>query len=97
MAVVRSRESVIRNLEDAGCDAEMIVVFMNWFDMGWREKQLALLEDQREHLLERVHQDEKRIYCVDYLIRQIEGTVRETGGAYSSGRHLRKRKYDDGL
>ena len=36
-------------------------------------KQLELLEHQREYLLGRVHTDERRISCLDYLIYQIRG------------------------
>lgn len=34
MIVKGSRESVIQNLEDAGCGSEMIQDFMGWFDKG---------------------------------------------------------------
>ncbi len=73
MIVIGSRESVIQNLEDAGCEAEMIRDFLGWFDKGQQAKQLELLEHQREYLLGRVHTDERRISCLDYLIYQIQG------------------------
>lgn len=73
MIVKGSRESVIQNLEDAGCETEMIRDFMGWFDKGQQTKQLELLEHQREYLLGRVHTDERRISCLDYLIYQIQG------------------------
>ena len=73
MIVKGSRESVIQNLEDAGCGTEMIQDFMGWFDKGQQAKQLELLEHQREYLLGRVHRDERRISCLDYLVYQIQG------------------------
>ncbi len=73
MAAIGSRESVIQNLEDAGCEAEMIRDFLEWFEKGQQAKQLELLEHQREYLLGRVHMDERRISCLDYLIYQIQG------------------------
>lgn len=73
MIATGSRESVIQNLEDAGCETEMIQDFMGWFDKGQQAKQLELLEHQRECLLGRVHKDERRISCLDYLIYQIQG------------------------
>lgn len=72
MIAIGSRESVIQNLEDAGCENEMIQDFLGWFDKGQQTKQLELLEHQREYLLGRVHTDEKRISCLDYLIYQIQ-------------------------
>ena len=73
MIATGSRESVIQNLADAGCDTEMIQDFMGWFDKGQQAKQLELLEHQRECLLGRVHKDERRISCLDYLVHQIQG------------------------
>ena len=73
MIAIGSRESVIQNLEDAGCEPGMIEDFLGWFDKGQQTKQLELLEHQREYLLGRVHTDEKRISCLDYLIYQIQG------------------------
>ncbi len=77
MAATGSRESVIQNLEDAGCETEMIRNFLGWFDKGQQAKQLELLEHQREYLLGRVHMDERRISCLDYLIYQIQGKKRD--------------------
>ena len=73
MIAIGSRESVIQNLEDAGCKTEMIREFLGGFDKGQQTKQLELLEHQREYLLGRVHTDERRISCLDYLIYQIRG------------------------
>ena len=73
MIAIGSRESVIQNLEDAGCETEMIRDFLGWFDKGQQAKQLELLKHQREYLLGRVHMDERRISCLDYLIYQIRG------------------------
>ena len=72
MAGVGSRESVIQNLEDAGCEAGTIRDFLKWFEQGRKEKQLEVLEYQREYLLDRVHKDERRISCLDYLIYQVQ-------------------------
>ena len=72
MADVGSRESVIQNLEDAGCEAGTIRDFLKWFEQGRKEKQLEVLEYQREYLLDRVHRDERRISCLDYLIYQVQ-------------------------
>ena len=72
MLALGSRESVIQNLEDAGCETGMIRDFLGWFDKGRQAKQLELLKQQREYLLGRVHTDERRISRLDYLICQIQ-------------------------
>ena len=44
------------------------------------EKQLALLSEKREVLLKRVHEEEKRIFCLDYLVYQIGREDASTAG-----------------
>lgn len=66
------REAVVQNLKDAGCGPEAVEDFLLYFDNDEKEKQLALLEEQRKQLLNVVHREERRIYCLDYLIYQIK-------------------------
>lgn len=68
---VENPDSVIQNLEDAGCDMEMVAEFMNLGIAGNRQNQLKLLEQHRKRLLEKVHMNEKRIDCLDYLVFQM--------------------------
>lgn len=67
-----SKEEVVQNLKDAGCNPKTIADFLLYFDRAQKEKQLALLAVHRKELLSRVHKEEKRICCLDYLIYQIE-------------------------
>lgn len=46
MIAIGSREAMIQNLKDAGCEPEMIQDFLGWFDRGQQKKQLELLEYQ---------------------------------------------------
>lgn len=64
--------SVIQNLKDAGCTDEMVEKFMALQDNEGEEQQLRLLSVHRKHLLEKLHRDERRIDCLDYLIYQME-------------------------
>lgn len=68
---LESREAVFQNLKDAGCSPDTIKVFLLYFDEGKKDKQLALLEKHRKKLLDTVHKEEKKIYCLDYLTYQI--------------------------
>lgn len=68
---VENPDSVIQNLEDAGCGLEMVAEFMNLGIAGNRQNQLKLLEQHRKRLLEKVHMNEKRIDCLDYLVFQM--------------------------
>lgn len=65
-------QSVVQNLEDAGCDGETVEQFMKLEDTGDIQKQLKLLEIQRRSLLDQVHENEKKIDCLDYLVYQLK-------------------------
>lgn len=69
---LESREGVIENLKDAGCCSDTIEKFLLYFDENQKEKQLALLEIHRKELLNVVHTEEKKIYCLDYLVFHIK-------------------------
>lgn len=71
MAEQELQRSLARNLEDAGCDPQTIRQFGRLLGAGRVEEGLALLETHRRRLLDSVHQQEKRIDCLDYLIYQI--------------------------
>ena len=45
--------------------------FLSALEKGTRESQLCLLCGQRKLLLERVHEAQARLDCLDYLIYQI--------------------------
>lgn len=69
---IETRKAVIQNLKDAGCSLGTIKDFLSYFDRGQREEQLELLKDHRTQLLNRVHKEEKKISCLDYLIDQLK-------------------------
>ena len=64
-----SVQAVTENLKDAGCDSEMITEFFD--KSGKKDEQLKILKRQRQQLLDRVHNEEKRIDCLDYLVYQM--------------------------
>ena len=72
MMYLESKEAVIQNLKDAGCSPDTIKDFLLYLDSNKKEEQLALLEKHRKELLNVVHKEEKKIYCLDYLVYQIK-------------------------
>lgn len=66
-----SIQVIIQNLEDAGCDSETVEEFLALEEQGKTEEQLKLLARQRQRLLDQVHKEERCIYCLDYLTRQL--------------------------
>lgn len=67
-----SIQAVMQNLEDAGCDSQTVEQFMELKKEGKAVEQLNLLSIHRKFLLDRVHAEEKRIDCLDYLVYQIK-------------------------
>lgn len=64
--------TVLQNLKDAGCTDEMVEKFMALQDSDDEEQQIQLLSGHRRYLLEKLHRDEKRIDCLDYLLYQMQ-------------------------
>ena len=66
-------QAILReNLKDAGCDQDMICrceVLAQGEKKGELMRALSL---HRQTLLDAVHENERRIDCLDYLIYQIE-------------------------
>lgn len=67
-----SRKAVLQNLKDAGCTQEMAECIMKQLDEDDMEELLKLLEYHRSCLLGMVHEKEKQIDCLDYLVYQIK-------------------------
>lgn len=67
-----TEQDLILNLKAAGLSETSIQEFLVCWKAGETTEQLRLLAQKREGLLDRVHQEEKQIHCLDYLVYQIE-------------------------
>ena len=65
-------QALLDNLEDAGCGPEFAERFLALEQSGQHREQLKLLSDHRRHLLDRLHREERRIDCLDFLVYQLE-------------------------
>ena len=71
------------NLRDAGCGGKMVEKFLALEAEGEREAQLRLLFAHRKLLLKRLHREEQRIDCLDYLVYNLENQGKtKQGGQY---------------
>lgn len=61
-----------QNLLDAGCSASMIQRCMALAGQQERAELLRVLSHHRRELLDAVHESEKQIDCLDYLVYQIK-------------------------
>lgn len=68
----KEEEAIVRNLEDAGCSPEDIECFLKCQGQEKTRDQMKLLAKHRCSLLEAVHEEQKRIDCLDYLVYQLE-------------------------
>lgn len=73
-----SAQAVIQNLKDAGCDLETTERFLALEQAGQTREQLKLLSVHRKRLLDKVHEEERRIDCLDYLVYQVKREKRTT-------------------
>ncbi len=67
-----NEEAVEQNLRDAGCSDEFIAAFLRAWKAGTTEEQLRLLACQRCRLLDRVHTEQRKLDCLDYLRYQLQ-------------------------
>ena len=73
MPEASDKQAILReNLKDAGCDPDMI---RRCEALAQSEKQgelMRVLSQHRRALLDTVHENERRIDCLDYLVYQLE-------------------------
>ena len=65
-------QALLDNLEDAGCTSQFMERFLALEQSGQYREQLRLLSDHRRQLLDCLHQEERRIDCLDYLVYKLE-------------------------
>lgn len=65
-------EAIVQNLKDAGCSSDTISDFMEDIEGGNTAEGLRLLALHRRSLLDHLHEEQKRIDCLDYLVWQME-------------------------
>ncbi len=62
-------------LTDAGCAETLIGQFEAlWFSDRQKDR-LRLLNDYRHQLLERIHAEQKKLDCLDYLIYAVKSNA----------------------
>ena len=67
-----NEDTIIQNLKDAGCDEDKIIAFIKDIREEKISDGLKLLSTHRRLLLDHLHEDQKQIDCLDYLVYQLE-------------------------
>lgn len=66
------KDSLIRNLMDAGLCEEEIEQFLCYQSQEKNCAQLKILTEYRGKLLDAVQAGQEKLYCLDYLIRKLK-------------------------
>ena len=66
------KETLIQNLQDAGCNQKIIDEFLDLLDKKQTDKIFILLSKYRSSLLESLHKNQKEIDILDYLIVDLK-------------------------
>ncbi len=67
-----NQDKIIQNLKDANCNNNLISKFLELEKSNKVNEQLKLLSIHRKNLLDTLHENQKRIDCLDYLIFTIK-------------------------
>ncbi len=63
-----NNDDILQNLKDAGCDSNITDNIIALIKTGDRMPVLNLLTKHRKQLLISLHEDQKKIDCLDFLI-----------------------------
>lgn len=66
------KETIVNNMKDFGCDELTIHKFLECFDACDKNGQKKILESCRQKLLDSIHQSQKKIDILDYMVYQLE-------------------------
>ncbi len=64
--------AIKQNLIDAGCDEQFIRQFISLQAEQKTTEMLYLLSKQRKYLLDGIHAEERKIFCLDYLVNKLK-------------------------
>lgn len=73
-----NKTSVQRNLLDAGCSDETAVFVDQLVQSGRMADALHEMKSIRCDLMGQLHRSQRRVDCLDYLIRQTEKEIKMT-------------------
>lgn len=74
------REHIAECLKDAGCSNDEILDMTDRFNTGDMQAFLRMLTAHRKSVLDTLHENEKRLSCLDYLIFQTEKEYHQKSG-----------------
>ncbi|AYW46701.1 hypothetical protein C7K43_12700 [Tetragenococcus koreensis] len=70
--IVERNEKIIQNLKDSGFSLIQIEKFMTLYENKKTSPQRHIIINRRKALLDSIHQMQKQIDCLDYLLYRLE-------------------------
>lgn len=67
----KEKEALLQNLQDAGCTQDIIEQFIKNYDADNSVNQISILAEYRNNLLSKVHEEQGKLDCLDYLLFQL--------------------------
>ena len=67
-----TKEDITKNLIDIGCNNQQIKDFINFYENKNMKKVYHLLKIQRCYILNEVHEKQKKIDDLDYLVYMLK-------------------------
>ena len=67
-----TQENLKQALTDVGCSQETIAAFLKASEAGQESESIRLLRLHRCKLLENLHEEQKKLECLDYLLYQLK-------------------------
>ena len=71
-------ETILSNMKDAGCEGKALKMAEHLFAEGDAGAMNQLLRRCRCRLMEELHESQRKIDCLDYLIRQTEKSGKQS-------------------
>ena len=65
-------KKILENLSDMGCDERQTSIMKKLYEEGDKETLLRDLRKCRYHLMDELHDRQKKVDNMDFLIRQIQ-------------------------
>ena len=73
MAEFRDSEKAVRQcLKDCGCDERTAEQFLAYGQEARRRDQIRHLNRRRRSLMDDLHENQKKVDCIDFMIRELE-------------------------
>ena len=66
-----TQETIKQTLADAGCDRETVAAFLKASESGQENESIRLLRQHRSKLLIHLHEEQKKLDCLDYLLYEL--------------------------